>query len=220
MGERPTVVVDTNVLLNLATPVVDGRPRAPAGEEPRKTVLAGYDVHIPPSVVSELADPRGNYDRPVEGGRAGVYRRPASYDTRTRDRARRAAGWTRSGESRRHPVGQRTCCSDVRHRRVHCDGRPPRVHCPRQPKQPCYTTASAFSVRCSRCPRDTCRGCHGDVLFGDETRVDSPSIRSVAPVSRRRSPRKAPLTGWTGRRPTETTFHTHTGDAVRSAKLA
>ncbi|QHS16512.1 hypothetical protein GWK26_04730 [haloarchaeon 3A1-DGR] len=55
MEEQATIVVDTNVLLNLATPVVDGRPRAPSGEDPLKTVLTGYDVHVPTSVVGELA---------------------------------------------------------------------------------------------------------------------------------------------------------------------
>lgn len=62
MGEQPAVVVDTNVLLNLATPVVDSRPRAPSGADPLKTVLTGYDVHVPTSVVGELADARGHGD--------------------------------------------------------------------------------------------------------------------------------------------------------------
>jgi hypothetical protein len=54
MAEKPVSVVDTNVLLNLATPVVDTRPRAPTGADPLKTVLVAYDVHTPASVVGEL----------------------------------------------------------------------------------------------------------------------------------------------------------------------
>jgi predicted ribonuclease YlaK len=63
MGEQATIVVDTNVLLHLATPVVDGRPRAPSGADPLKTVLTGYDVHVPRSVMGELADAQGSGDR-------------------------------------------------------------------------------------------------------------------------------------------------------------
>lgn len=62
MGERSVTVVDTNVLLNLATPVVDGRSRAPTGEDPLKTVLAGYDVHVPSSVLGEVSEARGGDD--------------------------------------------------------------------------------------------------------------------------------------------------------------
>lgn len=62
MPERPVVVVDTNVLLNLATPVVDGRSQAPSGEDPLKALLAGYDVHIPASVLGEVTDATGNDD--------------------------------------------------------------------------------------------------------------------------------------------------------------
>jgi len=39
MGEKAVTIVDTNVLVNLATPVVDGRPRAPAGADPLKALL-------------------------------------------------------------------------------------------------------------------------------------------------------------------------------------
>jgi len=56
------IVVDTNVLLNLATPVVDGRPRAPTGEDPLKTVLTGYDVHVPSSVLGEVGEAQGSDD--------------------------------------------------------------------------------------------------------------------------------------------------------------
>ncbi len=56
MADRPVVVVDTNVLLNLATPVVDGRAHAPSGEDPFRTVLAGYDVHVPSSVLGEVSE--------------------------------------------------------------------------------------------------------------------------------------------------------------------
>lgn len=55
MSGRATVVVDTNVLLNLATPVVDGRVIAPSGEDPLLAVLSTYDVHVPTSVIGEVS---------------------------------------------------------------------------------------------------------------------------------------------------------------------
>jgi len=55
-------VVDTNVLLNLATPVVDTRPKAPSGEDPLKTLLVSYDVHVSNSVLGEVADAAGSDD--------------------------------------------------------------------------------------------------------------------------------------------------------------
>lgn len=55
MGEQSTIVVDTNVLLNLATPVVDGRAAAPTGEDPLLAVLSTYDVHVPASVLGEIS---------------------------------------------------------------------------------------------------------------------------------------------------------------------
>lgn len=62
MSERAVAVVDTNVLLNLATPVVDGRPNAPSGADPLKAFLTAYDVHVPASVLGELADATGDDD--------------------------------------------------------------------------------------------------------------------------------------------------------------
>lgn len=62
MAERAVAVVDTNVLLNLATPVVDGRPRAPSGADPLKAVLTVYDVHTPASVLGEVAEATGDDD--------------------------------------------------------------------------------------------------------------------------------------------------------------
>ncbi|PSQ25285.1 hypothetical protein BRD03_14745 [Halobacteriales archaeon QS_9_68_17] len=62
MGERAITIVDTNVLLDLATPVVDGRSRAPTGEDPLKTVLTGYDVHVPSSVLGEVSKAQGSDD--------------------------------------------------------------------------------------------------------------------------------------------------------------
>ena len=56
MGEQAKIVVDTNVLLNLALPVVDGRDHAPTGEDPLKTLLSTYDVHVPDSVLGEVSD--------------------------------------------------------------------------------------------------------------------------------------------------------------------
>lgn len=51
----PTAVVDTNVLLNLGTPVVDGRPIAPSGEDPFVAVLSAYEIHVPQYVLGEAA---------------------------------------------------------------------------------------------------------------------------------------------------------------------
>jgi len=62
MAERPVAVVDTNVLLNLATPVVDGRPQAPSGADPLKTLLTAYEVHVPTSVLGEVTDATGADD--------------------------------------------------------------------------------------------------------------------------------------------------------------
>ena len=62
MDERAVIVVDTNVLLNLATPVVDGRSAAPTGEDPLKTLLTVYDVHVPASVLGEVGAATGSDD--------------------------------------------------------------------------------------------------------------------------------------------------------------
>jgi len=59
MSEKSVAVVDTNVLLNLALPVVDSRPKAPSGADPLKALLAAYDVHVPESVLGELTDATG-----------------------------------------------------------------------------------------------------------------------------------------------------------------
>jgi hypothetical protein len=62
MAEPAVAVVDTNVLLNLATPVVDSRPMAPTGADPLKALLVSYDVHTPASVIGELSDATGSDD--------------------------------------------------------------------------------------------------------------------------------------------------------------
>ncbi len=62
MAEEAVAVVDANVLLNLATPVVDDRPKAPTGEDPFKILLVSYDVHVPDSVLGEVADAAGSDD--------------------------------------------------------------------------------------------------------------------------------------------------------------
>jgi hypothetical protein len=62
MGDGPTIVVDTNVLLNLATPVVDDHSRAPSGGDPLKAVLSSYDVHVSASVVGEVTEAAGGDD--------------------------------------------------------------------------------------------------------------------------------------------------------------
>ncbi len=62
MSERPVAVVDTNVLLNLATPVVDGRTHAPSGGDPFKALLTAYDVHVPASVLGEITEASGDND--------------------------------------------------------------------------------------------------------------------------------------------------------------
>jgi len=60
MPEQAVTVVDTNVLLNLATPVVDGRSQAPSGADPLKALLTAYDVHTPASVLGEITDATGD----------------------------------------------------------------------------------------------------------------------------------------------------------------
>lgn len=62
MAEQAVAVVDTNVLLNLATPVVDGRPQAPSGADPLKALLTAYDVHTPASVLGEVTEATGDDD--------------------------------------------------------------------------------------------------------------------------------------------------------------
>lgn len=62
MSAQAVAVVDTNVLLNLATPVVDERPQAPSGEDPLKALLTAYDVHTPASVLGEVTDTTGADD--------------------------------------------------------------------------------------------------------------------------------------------------------------
>lgn len=56
MPGEPIAVLDTSVLLNLATPVVDGRREAPTGDDPLRTVLSAYDVHVPATVLAEVTD--------------------------------------------------------------------------------------------------------------------------------------------------------------------
>ena len=62
MSEKPFSIVDTNVLLNLATPVVDARGLAPSGADPLKALLVSYDVHVPTSVIGELGAATGSGD--------------------------------------------------------------------------------------------------------------------------------------------------------------
>ena len=59
MSEKAVAVVDTNVLLNLALPVVDSRPNAPSGADPLKTLLVAYDIHVPERILGELTDATG-----------------------------------------------------------------------------------------------------------------------------------------------------------------
>lgn len=62
MTGKASIVADTNVLLNLATPVVDGRSAAPSGADPLKTLLTVYDVHVPSSVLGEVGAATGGED--------------------------------------------------------------------------------------------------------------------------------------------------------------
>lgn len=62
MGEQPQCVVDANVLLNLATPVVDGRSTAPTGADPLKALLVSYDVHTSAAVLGEISSATGSGD--------------------------------------------------------------------------------------------------------------------------------------------------------------
>lgn len=59
---QPRTVVDTNVLLNLATPVVDGRAQVPSGEDPLKALLTVCDVHVPTAVLGEITETRQSDD--------------------------------------------------------------------------------------------------------------------------------------------------------------
>jgi hypothetical protein len=62
MSEGSVAALDTNVLLNLATPVVDGRDGAPSGDDPLRAVLCSYDVHVPETVLAEITDATGSDD--------------------------------------------------------------------------------------------------------------------------------------------------------------
>lgn len=62
MAGRATTVVDANVLLNLATPVADGRSKAPSGDDPLLALLSAYDVHTPECVLGEVGDAMGSGD--------------------------------------------------------------------------------------------------------------------------------------------------------------
>jgi len=62
MAEQAVAVIDTNVLLNLATAVVDDRRKAPSGADPLKALLSSYDVHAPASVLSEVVEATGSDD--------------------------------------------------------------------------------------------------------------------------------------------------------------
>ncbi|MCU4740558.1 hypothetical protein OB955_08580 [Halobacteria archaeon AArc-m2/3/4] len=62
MDNEPVAVVDANVLLNLATPVVDDRPDSPSGADPLKSVLTVYDVYAPNTVLGEIGDATGSGD--------------------------------------------------------------------------------------------------------------------------------------------------------------
>ena len=55
MEDKAVIVVDTNVPVNLATPVVDQHDRTPSGADPLKAVLTSYDVHVPSAVLGELS---------------------------------------------------------------------------------------------------------------------------------------------------------------------
>lgn len=62
MAKKAVGVVDANALLNLTTPVVDSRSKAPTGEDPLKALLVSYDIHVPNSVLGEVADATGSDD--------------------------------------------------------------------------------------------------------------------------------------------------------------
>ena len=64
------IVVDTNVLLNLATPVVDGREFAPSGADPLVAVLSTYDVHVPATVLGEVSEAASGDDLLAAAGKA------------------------------------------------------------------------------------------------------------------------------------------------------
>ena len=55
MEDKAVIVVDTNVPVHLATPVVDQHDRTPSGADPLKAVMTSYDVHVPSAVLGELS---------------------------------------------------------------------------------------------------------------------------------------------------------------------
>lgn len=94
MADQAVAVVDANVLLNLATPVVDGRDRAPSGTDPLRTVLSADDVHTPATVMCEIADAAGDDD--LLGTAATLVLRAAAH-VETHDVAMQAADQPANG---------------------------------------------------------------------------------------------------------------------------
>lgn len=110
MADQAVAVVDANVLLNLATPVVDGRDRAPSGADPLLTVLSAYDVHTPATVMGEIADAATGSD--LLGTAATLVLRAASH-VETHDvgaqAADRPATGLDAGESRAVELANDLC---------------------------------------------------------------------------------------------------------------
>jgi hypothetical protein len=79
MAADPVAVVDANVLLNLATPVVDSRPQAPSGADPLKALLTAYDVHTPARVLGEITE--ANDDDDLLAAAAGLVLQAAHHLT-------------------------------------------------------------------------------------------------------------------------------------------
>jgi len=74
MTDLDEVVADTNVLINLAKPVVDNSGAATTGPDPLKRFLTGYDVWVPDGVMGELTTLQTARDGIVEAAATTVLR--------------------------------------------------------------------------------------------------------------------------------------------------
>lgn len=99
MPARPVTVVDTNVLVHSALPVVDGRERAPSGEDPLRALLTACEVHVPEAVVGELADLRTGDDL-LATAAAAVLRASAHCTTHAVDPVEASLPGLDAGEAR------------------------------------------------------------------------------------------------------------------------
>ena len=157
MSERAVTVVDTNVLLNLATPVVDGRPQAPSGADPLKALLTVYDVHTPASVLGEVTNATGDDDL-IAACRHRAPGSPPSDVARYRRSSRRTPRLrTRSRRIRLYLAGQRVGGRPLHHGRIQYDQLPVHQSRTRRPEYSLHHTTHTLHTGNSR---DSARGIH------------------------------------------------------------